>query len=110
MINERRVDQKLLREASRRQSVVSWSFTAIGLILFFGYVALMAYNVPVLRVIFPGTRSTPVAIALGYVMILSTVVFTGLFVLVNNRYVRPLLDELRRGVEADRSPDNSYHV
>jgi len=88
-------DPTLLRLAARRQSVVSWSFAAAGLTLFFGYIALTASDLPLLRTTLPGTRSVSVAIALGYAMLMLTVLLTGLFLIVNERYVRPLLERLR---------------
>jgi len=90
------VDQTLLQLAVHRQSVVSWSFAGAGLTLFFGYIALIAFDAPFLQSTMPGTRSITVAIALGYAMIALTVLLTAGFVIVNSHYVRPLLDRLRQ--------------
>ena len=90
------VDSGLLRVCARRQSRVSWAFATIGAVLYFGYLGLMTVNPPLMSAVLPGTRSITVAIAAGYLMIALVVLLTGLFVIVNNRYVRPLLMKLRK--------------
>jgi FtsH-binding integral membrane protein len=95
MIQQGSVDPVLLRACARRQSMVSWTFSAIGTALFFGYLFLMTSDLPVMRASLPVTRSITVAFALGYLMVLLIVLLTGIFVIINNHYVRPLLSRLR---------------
>jgi uncharacterized membrane protein (DUF485 family) len=95
-LSEIATDQTLLADVARRQSTLNWTFAAIGLAMFFTYVLLNAFAPTALSAKVPGTESISLAIALGYFMIIATVVLTGIYVYCNNRYVEPLLERLRR--------------
>lgn len=88
--------QQLLARVARRKLIVSFSFAGLALAMQVGYVLLNAFGSQLLAArIAPGSSIT-VAIALGYLMILATAALTGVYVYVNNRYVAPGIERLRR--------------
>lgn len=89
-------EQALLARVARRQAAINWSFAAVGLAMFFGYVLLQVFAGHRLAAPIGVGSSVTVAIVLGYSMIVATVVLTGLYVFCNDRYVEPLLERLRQ--------------
>ena len=66
-------------ELRRKRNVFGWSMTALMLVVYYGYIALIAYDKQVLAPpIGPGVTTIGIPIALG--VIIFTIVITGLYV------------------------------
>jgi len=90
------IDPALLAVIAHRQSIVSWSFASMGLAMFSVYVLLNVLARPTLVLPVAATSSFTLAIALGFGMLLATMLLTAAYVLVTARYVTPLVELLRR--------------
>lgn len=63
-----------------RRAAIAWALTALELALFFGFVALVSYNKPLLaRKLGPGSATT-IGIPLAVGVIVSSWVLTGVYV------------------------------
>ena len=66
-------------ELRRKRNTFGWSLTALMLLVYFGYIALIAFNKPFLaQPIGSGVTSLGIPIGLG--VIIFTVVITGIYV------------------------------
>jgi uncharacterized membrane protein (DUF485 family) len=84
--------QKLIRRRGR----FTWTLTLIMLAAYFGYIALIAFDKPVLaRPIGGGVTSLGIPVGVG--IILLAIVLTGLYVRRANREFDPLVRALRDG-------------
>ena len=79
----------------KRRKRFAWLLTACMLIIYFGYILLIAFRRDILsRPI--GDGVTTLGIPLGIGVILSGIVLTGIYVLRANRLYDPELEALRR--------------
>lgn len=84
-----------LEEILRRRSRFTWLLTAVMLVLYFGYILLIAFRRDILaRPV--GDGVTSLGIPLGIGVILAGIVLTGIYVYRANREFDPQLDALRR--------------
>jgi uncharacterized membrane protein (DUF485 family) len=84
--------QKLVRQRSR----FGWTLTAIMLVVYFGYICLVAFNREFLaRPI--GAGVTTMSIPIGIGVILFTILITGFYVRRANSEYDALTDEITRG-------------
>ena len=79
------------------RSSYGWTMTAIMLIVFYGYILLVAFDKPLLAARL-GTGVTTWGIPIGIFVILFTVVITGIYVLRANRQFDDLTEEIRKEV------------
>jgi uncharacterized membrane protein (DUF485 family) len=80
----------------RRRGRFTWTLTAIMLTAYFGYIALIAFDKPVLaRPIGGGVTSLGIPVGVG--IILLAIVLTGLYVRRANKEFDPLVRALRDG-------------
>lgn len=86
------------RSLVRRRSRFGWSLTAIILVIFFGYILLIAFRRDILATPI-GDGVTSLGIPVGIGVILAGIVLTGLYVRKANRDFDPQMDALRREYE-----------
>ncbi len=66
-------------ELRRRRNTFGWSLTLVMLVVYFGYIALIAFNKPFLAQPI-GTGVTTLGIPIGLGVILITILITGIYV------------------------------
>jgi len=75
-------------ELRRKRSTFGWSLTALMMLVYYGYIALIAFNKPFLAQPL-GTGVTTLGIPMGLGVIVFTIVITGIYVRrANNEYDR----------------------
>ena len=75
-------------ELKRKRSAFGWTLTILMLIVYFGYIALIAFNKPFLAQPI-GNGVTTLGIPIGLAVIIFTIVITGIYVRrANNEYDR----------------------
>lgn len=83
----------------RRRTRFGWCMTAIMLLLYFGYIGVIAFNKPLLATpVGPGVTSWGIPVGLG--LIAATVALTAIYVARANAEFDRLSDELRREIGA----------
>ena len=66
-------------ELRHKRNVFGWTLTALMLVVYFGYIALIAFNKPFLAQPI-GNGVTTVGIPIGLAVIVFTIVITGIYV------------------------------
>ena len=66
-------------ELRRKRNVFGWSLTVMMLVVYFGYIALIAFNKPFLAQPI-GSGVTTIGIPIGLGVIIFTIVITGIYV------------------------------
>ena len=66
-------------ELKRKRNAFGWSLTILMLIVYFGYIALIAFNKPFLAQPI-GDGVTTIGIPIGLAVIIFTIVITGIYV------------------------------
>ena len=66
-------------ELRHKRNVFSWTLTVLMLVVYFGYIALIAFNKPFLAQPI-GNGVTTVGIPIGLAVIIFTIVITGIYV------------------------------
>lgn len=84
----------------RRRLRFTWILTAIMLIAYFGYIALIAFDKAVLSAPIGG-GVTSIGIPIGIGLILLGIVLTGIYVRSANRRFDPVVEELKRDYDAE---------
>ena len=79
------------------RSSYGWKMTAIMLIVFYGYILLVAFDKQLLATRI-GTGVTTWGIPIGIFVIVFTVIITGIYVLRANKQFDDLTEEIRREV------------
>ena len=92
-------EDPVYRALVARRSRLAWTLTMIMLVVFFGYILLIAFDPALLGRRIAG-RATTLGIPLGLAVILVGIVLTGVYVRIANRSFDPLLRALRE--EEDR--------
>ena len=83
------------RTLVRRRARLAWLLTIIMLVIYFGYILLVAFRRDILAApIGDGVTSLGIPVGLG--VILAGVGLTAIYVHQANRHFDPLLDDLRR--------------
>lgn len=77
------------------RSRLAWLLTVIMLIIFFGYILLVAFRRDILAAPI-GDGVTSIGIPVGLGVILAGIGLTAIYVYLANRYFDPLLDDLRK--------------
>jgi uncharacterized membrane protein (DUF485 family) len=67
------------QELKRKRNVFGWSLTAIMMVVYYGYIALIAWNKPFLAQPI-GAGVTTLGIPIGMGVIIFTIVITGIYV------------------------------
>jgi uncharacterized membrane protein (DUF485 family) len=67
------------QELKRKRNVFGWSLTAIMMVVYYGYIALIAWNKPFLAQPI-GAGVTTLGIPIGMGVIVFTIVITGIYV------------------------------
>jgi uncharacterized membrane protein (DUF485 family) len=80
------------RELVRRRSRFTWALTAIMLIVYFGYILLIAFDKTFLAQPVSSGSATSLGIPIGLGVILIAIVLTGLYVRRANRDFDPMLE------------------
>ena len=76
----------------------TWTLSIVMLVAYFGYIALVAFDKPLLaRPVGGGVTSVGIVVGVG--LILLAILLTGLYVRRANREFDPLVEALRRGDE-----------
>lgn len=83
-------------ELRRQRNVFGWSLTVAMLVVYYGYIALIAFNKPFLSQPL-GTGVTTIGVPIGMAVIVFTIVITGIYVRrANGRFdalTRAILEE-----------------
>ena len=66
-------------ELRRKRNTFGWSMTALMMVIYYGYIALIAFNKPFLAQAI-GTGVTSLGIPIGMGVIIFTIVITGIYV------------------------------
>jgi uncharacterized membrane protein (DUF485 family) len=83
--------QQLVRERSR----FGWTLAILMMVVFFGYISLIAYDKAFLaRSAFGGTTTLGIPIGIGVILI--AILLTGIYVRRANRHFDPLLRAIRQ--------------
>lgn len=92
------------RDLVRRRSRFTWTLTAIMLIVYYGYIVLIAFDKEFLAQPMAGGSATSLGIPIGLGVILIAILLTGLYVRRANRDFDPMLASVleasRRGGDA----------
>lgn len=92
---QRIADDPKYRELVAKRSKISWILSSIVLVIFFGYMLLVAFAGP-----FLGTRisnmTTTIGIPIGIFVILSSILLTGIYVRLANRRFDAEVDAILR--------------
>lgn len=83
------------RQLVARRARYGWTLTAIMLLIYFGYILLIAFRRDLLAMPLGGGATT-VGIPLGLGVIIAGILLTGLYVRRANREYDPLVEALRR--------------
>lgn len=81
------------RTLIKRRSRFGWSLTIIMLVMYFGYIGLIAFNKSILAQPI-GAGVTSVGIPLGFAIIVATIALTAIYVLRANREFDREMDAL----------------
>ncbi len=92
------------RELVRRRSRFTWTLTAIMLIVYYGYIVLIAFNKEFLAQPMFNGSATSLGIPIGLGVILIAILLTGLYVRRANRDFDPMLGSV---LEASRRGEDS---
>ena len=85
------------RQLVRQRSRFGWALSIIMMVVFFGYIGLIAYDRTFLaRPAFGGTTTLGIPIGIGVILV--AVVLTGIYVRRANRHFDPLLRGIRQDV------------
>jgi uncharacterized membrane protein (DUF485 family) len=86
--------KKLVRE----RSTLSWTLTAIMLIIYFGFILLVAFNKQDGEILSAkvGGGTTSVAIVAGFLILIATFIITAIYVAVANSKFDAMTDDVRR--------------
>lgn len=87
-------------ELTRSRKSFGWTLTAVMLLIYYGYIALVAYQKPLIAQ--PLFGSVTVGLVLGIGVILSAVILTGVYVLRANT----TFDALSRRIVASNTADS----
>ena len=79
------------------RSSYGWAMTAIMLVVFYGYILLVAFDKPLLATRL-GTGVTTWGIPIGIFVIVFTVIITGVYVLRANKQFDDLTEQIRKEV------------
>jgi uncharacterized membrane protein (DUF485 family) len=86
------------RELVRRRAILGWSLSGLMLVIYFGFILLVAFDKPLLAVPL-GAGVTTIGIPIGLAVIASAFVLTGIYVRAANSVydglVRKLVEEAR---------------
>ncbi len=75
------------KELVARKNTVSWILTVMELVLYFGFIALIAYNKPYLAQKLTASKATTVGIPIAIGIIILSWVLTGIYIWwANTRY------------------------
>ena len=86
------------RKLVRKRSLVSWTLTALMMLVYFSYIGLIAFNKPALaKPVGGGVTSWGIPVGIG--LIIFTVALTAIYVSVANIEFDRLTRELREEVE-----------
>ena len=91
-------DERYIRLV-RRRSRFAWMLTAIMLVIYFGYILLIAFRRDLLATPI-GSGVTSIGIPIGIAVILVGIVLTAVYVRHANRHFDPELEALRKDYEA----------
>ena len=86
------------QELARRRARFTWTLTAIMLVIFFGYILLIAFAGDFLAQPI-GDGTTTIGIPIGVGVILAGIVLTWVYVRRANRDFDPIVREIRRDAE-----------
>jgi len=86
-------DDPRYRELMRRRSRFAWMLTAIMLVIYFGYVLLIAFDRDFLAQRIGGSTTT-LGIPIGVAVILVGILLTGIYVRAANRTFDPMLRQI----------------
>jgi uncharacterized membrane protein (DUF485 family) len=92
VIERIRANPKYL-ELRRQRNVYGWSLTLAMLVVYYGYIALIAFNKPFLSQPL-GTGVTTIGVPIGMAVIVFTIVITGIYV----RRANDRFDSLTRAI------------
>jgi uncharacterized membrane protein (DUF485 family) len=85
-------------ELVRKKNTISWILTVLELVLYFGFIALIAFNKPFLSQKLGADTKTTIGIPLAVGTILGSWVFTGIYIFwANTKYdsmVKKLKDKI----------------
>jgi uncharacterized membrane protein (DUF485 family) len=89
-------DDPDFRELVVRKNTISWILTIVELVLYFGFIGLIAFNKPFLGMKISGSITIGIPIAVGTIVL--SWILTGIYILwANNRYdemVRKIRDKV----------------
>jgi uncharacterized membrane protein (DUF485 family) len=85
------------RELVRERSRFGWTLSIIMMVVFFGYISLIAYDKALLaRSAFGGTMTLGIPIGIGVILV--AILLTGIYVRRANRRFDPLVRTIRQDV------------
>lgn len=84
----------------RRKNIISWVLTVLELTLYFGFIALIAFNKPFLAAKVTEGKATTVGIPIAIGAILLSWVFTGIYIFWANTRYDAMVKKLKEKVGA----------
>ncbi|MDA8432663.1 MAG: DUF485 domain-containing protein [Nitrospiraceae bacterium] len=83
------LEDENFKSLARQKNTISWVLTIFELVLYFGFIALIAYNKPFLAQKLTEGKATTVGIPIAVGTIFFSWVFTGIYIWwANNKYDR----------------------
>lgn len=81
-------------ELVKQRDVLSWTLTVLVLVIYFGFILLVAFAGDFLRRPIFADSVIPIGIPIGVAVILASIVLTGIYVYRANRTFDPLIREI----------------
>jgi uncharacterized membrane protein (DUF485 family) len=78
----------------RERDVLAWTLTVLVLVIYFGFILLVAFAPGFLTTPISANSVIPIGIPIGVAVILASVVLTGIYVVRANNTFDPLIDEI----------------
>lgn len=81
-------------ELVKQRDVLSWTLTVLELVIYFGFILMVAFAGDFLRTPISAGSVVPIGMPIGVAVILASIVLTGIYVRRANRTFDPLIHEI----------------
>jgi len=84
------------RQLIKKRDTLAWTLTACVLVLYFGFVLMVAFAPEILTHPISDTSVIPVGMLVGVGVILGSIILTGIYVQQANNRFDPMIEEIMR--------------
>jgi uncharacterized membrane protein (DUF485 family) len=90
------MNNPVYRDLIKQRDNLAWTLTAIVLVLFYGFIMLIAFAPEFLTQPISAGSVIPLGMLIGVGVILASIVLTGIYVMQANNKFDPMIEELMR--------------